>query len=449
MGHSLKKGISHRLVHLWLVIIIVVFSGTVVYATMWLTDTFLDVTSASRQNTQLQHAAHELMNASDYLTEQVQRFTVDGDPGFMDRYFKEAFESKRREEAIETMASDARMEAARKRLQEAMDHSIELMDLEYYAMRLVVEAKGYTEYPQILDEITLTNEDAAASAAQKMSLATELVHGDAYYEKKDAIREGMQASIDEVEKLTASIEQTEMNTLKKQIGVVRVAIVIQAMLIFFLIWLSTRLAINPIMGAVDEIKADHPIAEVGSNEFRYLARAYNKMYEKNKSSIESLSFKASHDELTGAYNRVGYDFLLSALSLETTYMMLFDLDDFKIINDTYGHEMGDRVLVKLVTVLKSVFRDDDSICRIGGDEFIVFLSHSGGLQPELIEKKVELINRALRDTKDGVPAVSVSVGIVNGRTASDTKELFEMTDEAMYQSKKKGKGVHTVYLKDV
>ena len=81
------------------------------------------------------------MNASDYLTEQVQRFTIDGDIRFMEQYFTEAFESKRREEAIAKMDVDSRTAAALDELQEAMNNSVKLMDQEYYAMRLVIDAK--------------------------------------------------------------------------------------------------------------------------------------------------------------------------------------------------------------------------------------------------------------------------------------------------------------------
>ena len=83
--------------HLWLVLIIVIFSGTVVYFSFRLTATVGRITEASRQSQDLQKAAHELMNASDYLTEQVQRFTINGDLRFLEQYFTEAFESKRRE----------------------------------------------------------------------------------------------------------------------------------------------------------------------------------------------------------------------------------------------------------------------------------------------------------------------------------------------------------------
>ena len=142
---------------------------------------------------------------------------------------------------------------------------------------------------------------------------------------------------------------------------------------------------------------------------------------------------------------MGYDYLLSRLELENTYMMLFDIDDFKVFNDTYGHETGDKVLIKVVKVLRSVFRDDDCICRIGGDEFVVFLVHSGNLHPELIESKVALIHSELKNTDDGMPPISVSIGIMNGKNALDTSSLFEKADKAMYESKRQGKGTYTFY----
>ena len=440
-----KKGISHRVVHLWLVMIIIVFSGTVVYATLRLTGTFWGITDAARKNSELQNAAHELMNASDYLTEQVQRFTVEGDRRFMDQYFTEAFESKRREEAVSKMERDSRTDAARRQLQEAMDNSVELMNTEYYAMRLVIEAKGITGYPEILDSVKLSGEDAALAPEEKMRRATELVHNDDYYVSKEKIRNDMQESLNEVEKLTASIEENERASLNREIKIVRIAIIIQALLIFFMIWLTTHLSIKPVLNAVDRIKADEPIPEGGSNEFMYLARAYNKMYEKNKSNIESLSFKASHDELTGAYNRAGYHLLLSNIDLSTTYMMLFDVDDFKNYNDTYGHKVGDRVLIKLVDALKQTFREEDCICRIGGDEFVVLMTHSGEIKRELIESKIKQVNAVLSNTDDGMPPVSISVGIMDGKDAEDEKTLFEKADEAMYEAKKKGKNTYTFH----
>ena len=438
-----RKRISHRRVHFWLVIIILIFSGSVIYTTFRLTNSFKRITAAAKQHSELQTAANELMNASDYLTEQVQRFTLNGDRRFLDQYFTEAFESKRREEAIKKMDMGSGTEEALRQLQKAMDNSIELMDREYYAMRLVIEAKGYTEYPDILKSIDIRPEDIALSPDDMIRRANEIVLNDEYYEKKDRIRKGMQESLNEVEKLAQSVDDTEQTLLKRELMIARTAILMQAALVFFMIWLTTRYSITPVLRAIEQVKADLPIDEYGSDEFIYLAKAYNKIYQKNKSSLEHLSFKASHDELTGAYNRAGYEHLLTSIDLDTTYMMLFDVDDFKSFNDIYGHETGDKVLIKVVKVLRKVFRNEDCICRIGGDEFVVFLVHSGSINRSLIESKISQIHAELKDTKDGVPPISVSIGIMNGKAAADTSNLFEKADEAMYESKQNGKGTYT------
>ncbi len=440
-----EEGISHRRIHIWLIIMIVILSGTVVYSTYHLTNTFRQISDVFRENSELQKAAYELMNASDYLTEQVQRFTINGDREFMDLYFTEAFESRRREEAIGKMAENERTEAARKQLEEAMANSVSLMNQEYYAMKLVIEAKGITDYPDILQDIELTTEDAALEPDEKIRHATELVLGDDYYAQKDRIRADMQESLKEVEKLAERMEEEELAELNRELRFARGLILFQAIMIFFMIWLTTRLAIDPVINAVDQIRDGEPITESGSREFRYLARAYNKMYEKNRTSIEQLNYKASHDELTGAYNRAGYDFIISNIDLDSTYMMLIDVDNFKSINDSYGHEMGDKILIKLVNVLNGVFRDDDCICRIGGDEFVVFMVHSGLMQRKLIESKLNQISEELDETDDGLPAISISAGIVNGKDVDNIEDLFEKTDEAMYASKKQGKNTYTFY----
>ena len=169
------------------------------------------------------------------------------------------------------------------------------------------------------------------------------------------------------------------------------------------------------------------------------------MYDVYRKSLEHLNFKASHDELTGAYNRAGYDLLLSSIDLSSTYMLLFDVDNFKGINDTYGHETGDKVLVKLVQILKNNFRSDDYICRIGGDEFVVFMVHATEKQHDLIAQKIDEINGRLADTEDGLPHASVSVGIVHGTDAANAENLFEKTDAAMYRAKQGGKSTFRFY----
>ena len=293
-------GISLRTIHTWLIIGAVIVSALMFYATCDLFKSFRHLTETSEQQIELRKAARELMDASDYLTEKVQRFTVEGDTRFLNEYFAEAFEARHREEAIARMSDGS--ETALERLQTAMDGSLKLMEREYYAMRLVIEARGITDYPEALQTVELSAEDGALDAEGKMRPATEMVLDDGYYAQKDVIRENMRASLDELERMAYDTDASALRALREELNVVRAVIVLQTVGIFFMVWLTSRLGIHPVLNAVERIKNDSPIPEVGANEFRYLARTYNRMYEVYKSSLEHLNFKASHDELTGAYN---------------------------------------------------------------------------------------------------------------------------------------------------
>ncbi len=158
-----------------------------------------------------------------------------------------------------------------------------------------------------------------------------------------------------------------------------------------------------------------------------------------KSSLARLDYKASHDELTGVLNRAGYELLLSGIDSENTFMIMLDVDNFKTINDTCGHETGDRVLVRLARVLKKHFRSEDYVCRIGGDEFVVFMVHTEKTQYDLVAAKIEGISRELFESKDGLPSVTISVGIAHGSEFPDAAAWFEEADEAMYRAKQRGK----------
>ena len=96
MFKSLKNRISLRRIHIWMIIILVLVTVTVVFTTYQLKQTFFRFEASYKEHSNLQSAARELMDASDFLTEQVQRFTVTADRQFLDNYFTEAFETNRR-----------------------------------------------------------------------------------------------------------------------------------------------------------------------------------------------------------------------------------------------------------------------------------------------------------------------------------------------------------------
>ncbi len=153
-----------------------------------------------------------------------------------------------------------------------------------------------------------------------------------------------------------------------------------------------------------------------------------------------LSNEAKTDALTGLYNRDGYDALCAAADLHTTTLLLVDVDKFKGINDRFGHEIGDRVLKKIARSLKQNFRREDSVCRIGGDEFAVLMPNNTAPEDETIREKVMRINRELSNTvDDSLPPVSISVGGAHGGGTEDWTALFRQADAALYQVKEAGR----------
>ena len=135
--------------------------------------------------------------------------------------------------------------------------------------------------------------------------------------------------------------------------------------------------------------------------------------------------------------------------MNTTAMLLFDADQFKTINDQYGHETGDRVLQKITATLQNNFRSDDYVCRIGGDEFVVFMAHVSGDKRQLIENKVKQINRDLSAGADGLPPVTLSVGVSFNPEGNDSKEMFRQADIALYYVKDHGRDGVSFYTDEL
>ena len=122
--------------------------------------------------------------------------------------------------------------------------------------------------------------------------------------------------------------------------------------------------------------------------------------------------------------------------------MMIDADHFKEINDSHGHDVGDKVLQRIAKVLKDTFRQDDYICRIGGDEFVVFMVNIEEECKDLIKTKTELINEALTKDDSHLPSITISAGAVFGKNEEDPDVMMKHVDKALYERKEKGrKGV--------
>ncbi|WP_373073222.1 diguanylate cyclase [Sulfurimonas sp.] len=150
------------------------------------------------------------------------------------------------------------------------------------------------------------------------------------------------------------------------------------------------------------------------------------------------------DELTKLYNRKSYNKRVEELlSLKKRYktkfsMIMFDIDDFKQVNDTYGHKVGDEVLVKLSNIVKSQLRENDYVFRIGGEEFVVLLTETGlESAVSVAEKLRKNISEKLDEVTDRTITVSLGVSESNESDTEDT--IFRRVDRLLYKSKNSGK----------
>lgn len=167
-----------------------------------------------------------------------------------------------------------------------------------------------------------------------------------------------------------------------------------------------------------------------------------------QATLRELSHKTEHDPLTGLANRRAFDRFLDVeierAQRNTTPVSLaiFDLDDFKKVNDTYGHQCGDNVLVALGRIMSENRRRYDLAARLGGEEFAVIIPGIGMMKAK---KALERILGELRDEViacgDERVRVTASVGLASykGRVDFSAAQLYELADEALYDAKATGK----------
>ena len=168
---------------------------------------------------------------------------------------------------------------------------------------------------------------------------------------------------------------------------------------------------------------------------------------------DEINYLAYHDQLTGLYNRAYFeDYLQHVIALakrkkENLALLFIDLDRFKIINDTLGHDIGDEVLVEVAKRLKNTLRESDFISRWGGDEFVVILENSNQ-SSDSAKTASHLINVLKEPIQIGAHALTTtaSVGIaLYPENGEDVNTLIKHADSAMYLAKETGKNQFQFY----
>ena len=200
---------------------------------------------------------------------------------------------------------------------------------------------------------------------------------------------------------------------------------------------------------------NHRMEVVRRDELGELAQAFNRMSEALHESHVALTLRATHDSLTGLANRAALTERLTASfrsgsqrRVARESLLFIDIDDFKDVNDTKGHEGGDALLIQLATRLNGCVRAQDLVARLGGDEFAIMVMEDedgGSVAIQVAERVLNALQTPFSVTGE-LMVVTVSIGVAQ-RTSetADAAELLRQADFAMYMAKGGGKARYQLF----
>ena len=229
---------------------------------------------------------------------------------------------------------------------------------------------------------------------------------------------------------------------------VSAGILIFYLIIFYIVWKCSFYIASPlhklatIAGALDQPET--------SNEIKSISPWYYEIVKFKLSlllSIRSISLKINEmdrhintDPLTGLMNRRGFNVTVEKkISTNNIFsILLIDIDFFKRVNDTYGHEQGDLVLKNVAEIIQKNFRKNDVCCRYGGEEFIVLISN---VSKNEAYQSAERFRQAIEQQFiENVGHITVSIGISEWpKSSKDISEVFRIADKYLYEAKNSGR----------
>ncbi len=394
-------------------------------------------------------AVQDLKDTSVYLTNEVRLAVLTSDVTYANDYCYEVEVGQRREQALETLREHYDGTEAFTQLQTALDHSNELVVTEKYALRLAMTAAGVKdeELPEAVRAVELTAEDAALDAEAQHLRAEDLVSNSDYTSATEkiysAVRESSSALLEQIQNAQGRASSIFSDTYKKLAFVVVVFIAITLVTCAIL----RHLIVVPLESYSKSIRENRLFEVAGADELQVLARTYNEVFEENEERQKLIRHQAEHDPMTDLLNRGSFDRILSLYEKDGANfaLILIDVDTFKQVNDGYGHATGDAILQRVARLLKTTFRSIDHICRIGGDEFAVIMVQMTSGLAYTIAEKVDAMNKQLLAGEDGLPAVSLSVGIAFTDREDPGEDLFKDADAALYRTKENGRCGYSFY----
>ena len=441
LSGATRHGIRLSRVNIVLLAVTVIGSIGMIIATNRLNSAYQQLIEETGKYINTQQDAGMIEEFSGSMLSESRSFLQTGDPAHVMAFYSQMDVIRRQLDSSGT--SETKGTAASDRyLEEAVEAFRTLAEQDAYAMRLKAETLPVSlgSYPAEFAGTEIRPEDAALDAEQKLAKAQEILDRTDY----SAIRSRLSDRVDASHRAASETVQQQMGVttariwqellLLRTFGVVFLVIAVLAMLSNLL------LIILPINRSVSNLDNREEIPEQGSFEMRNLARVYNEVLRDSTEKQEELEYSATHDALTGVYNRAAFDREYDRCRNDRIGIAIVDVDGFKHYNDIYGHDVGDHVLRRVTETIGSKFRKEDHISRIGGDEFVIIMKNTGSAQSEDIKLKIDEINEELvKERRKGMPPISVSVGAAFWDRENPGPDILKDADKALLQMKQNGK----------
>ena len=405
---------------------------------------YREFAGTSQNYANLEQAAEDYEDAASFQTSNARDFVSTGRRLYLDEYFRELHETKRHEtaDALLRQSGDSGIVS----LCDEADRLYQIQkERELYAMCLFIDSLGMkrSDFHTDFETVQIRPEDARMSAAAKQRTAQALIYSAEYEETMHQLDDVIERCRDRIVQTGIVYQRISSQNLRSLMFLQSLLIGINVALVCAILYVGYYLVLKPQRSIVRHMADHEELPLEGVHELRYIASTYNDIYEENRSIRNQLSFEAAHDKLTGLYNRREFD--LRQASGDYGTLVLIDIDDFKKFNDTYGHETGDLVLKRVADVLRMYFRKDDIICRYGGDEYAVLMRGVNSSRRNLLEERCIEIRNALNHEKDGIPPVTLSIGIALEDRLTETNDIFRDADTALYEVKQHGRNGYTFF----
>lgn len=268
-----------------------------------------------------------------------------------------------------------------------------------------------------------------------------MVCDDTYQETKNQISESVKSCANKLVQQTRNRQGRATTIFSDMYLKLEIGIIVMIILMIADCALISWLVVKPLISYNQSIKLGEIFPVIGAAELQNLAVTYNQVYLESQETEKLIRHEAEHDPLTDLLNRGSFDKILRIYDTgESSFaMILVDVDTFKQVNDTYGHSIGDQILKKVAFILRAQFRSIDYICRIGGDEFAIIMVEMTSDLQYTIQNKIDEANEELFHPTDGLPAVSLSVGVAFSDRKDPSDTIFNNADSALYYVKEHGR----------